>query len=123
MDPNRGFRELRGDEGGGDRVRIGAHTELRGVTVEHNARILGPARLVGAVIGSEAWISPGVVSEGSAEGRIVIGERAHIGAGAVLVAPLTVGAEARVAQGEVVHRDVASKDLADSSTTENRNHA
>jgi len=102
----------------GDQVRVGAHTELRGVTIEDNARILGPARLFGAVIGSGAWLAPGVISEGSSDGRIVIGERAHIGAGAVLVAPLTVGAEARVAQGEVVTRDVGAP-----AATENSKNA
>jgi len=101
-----------------DRVRVGAHSELRGVTIEAGVRILGPARLVGAVIGSGAWLSPGVVSEGSADGRIVIGERAHIGAGAVLVAPLTVGAEARVGQGKVVTHDVGAP-----ASTENSKHA
>jgi len=100
----------------GDDVRIGAHTELRGVTVESKARILGSARLVGAVIGSGAWLSPGVVTEGSADGRIVIGENAHIGAGAVLVAPLTVGADARVGKGVVVNRDVSAP-----AATENSN--
>jgi len=92
----------------GSGVRIGAFVELRGVTLERRARVPGPARLVGAVIGADAWIGPGVVTEGSAEGRIVIGDGARIGAGAVLVAPLTVGSVARIAAGAVVDRDVSA---------------
>jgi bifunctional UDP-N-acetylglucosamine pyrophosphorylase/glucosamine-1-phosphate N-acetyltransferase len=92
----------------GDNVVIGAHVELSGVTLESEAKVPGPARLVGAVIGSGAWVGPGVVTEGSAEARIVIGDRARVGAGAVLVAPLTVGSEARIEAGAVVNHDVGS---------------
>ena len=42
------------------------------------------------------------------EGRIVIGDRVRVGAGAVLVAPLTVGSEARIEAGTVVNHDVGS---------------
>jgi len=91
----------------GDDVRVDAHVELRGTTVEAQARIPGPARLVGAVIGAGCWVGPGVVTEGSAEGRVVIGDGARVGAGAILVAPLTVGAGARIAEGTVVTRDVS----------------
>ena len=87
---------------------VGTHVELRGVTIESRARVPGPARLVGAVIGPGAWIGPGVVTEGSAEGRIVIGDGARIGAGAVLVAPLTVGSEARITAGALVERDIGA---------------
>ena len=92
----------------GDEVRIDGHVELRGTTVESKARIPGPARLVGAVVGNGVWVGPGVVTEGSAEGRVVIGEGARVGAGAILVAPLTVAAGARIAEGTVVTRDVAA---------------
>ncbi|MHC4952514.1 MAG: bifunctional UDP-N-acetylglucosamine diphosphorylase/glucosamine-1-phosphate N-acetyltransferase GlmU [Planctomycetota bacterium] len=102
----------------GEGVRIGAHVEIRGATIEPGARILGPSRLVGVVVGAGAWIGPGVVTEGSAEGRIVIGERARIGAGAVLVAPLTVGADAHVAEGEVVTKDVGAAAMTETDTHE-----
>lgn len=92
----------------GDHVTIGGHVEVRGVTLETEAKVPGPARLVGAVVGAGTWIGPGVVTEGSADGRVVIGDRARVGAGAVLVAPLTVGTEARIDAGAIVNHDVGS---------------
>jgi len=61
----------------------------------------GPARLVGAVVGRGAYVGPGTVTAEEQDGRIVIGEHARIGAGTVLLAPVTVREQARVEPGSL----------------------
>lgn len=92
----------------GAQAIVGGHVELRAATLDNKAKVPGPARLVGVVVGNGSWIGPGVVTEGSAEGRIVIGDGARVGAGSVLVAPLTVGSDARVPAGTTVDQDVGA---------------
>ncbi|MHC4550595.1 MAG: bifunctional UDP-N-acetylglucosamine diphosphorylase/glucosamine-1-phosphate N-acetyltransferase GlmU [Planctomycetota bacterium] len=80
----------------GDGALLGSHVEVRGSTIEAEVSVPGPARLVGAAVGRGAYVGPGAMTAGEGEGRIVIGEHAHIGAGAVLVAPVTVAENERV---------------------------
>jgi bifunctional UDP-N-acetylglucosamine pyrophosphorylase/glucosamine-1-phosphate N-acetyltransferase len=89
----------------GDGTHLGAHVEVRRCNVEAEVRVAGPARLVDAAIGRGAQIGPGVVTTAEEEGRVVIGEQARVGAGAILHAPLTVGECASVAPGSLLLRD------------------
>jgi bifunctional UDP-N-acetylglucosamine pyrophosphorylase/glucosamine-1-phosphate N-acetyltransferase len=108
---------------------VGPFAHLRGGTVlergaqvgnfvEVKASVLGPgvkakhlAYLGDAQVGAGANIGCGVVTanyDGREKHRTVVGARAHIGAGTILVAPVTVGAEARTGANAVVtaRRDV-----------------
>ena len=60
--------------------------------------------MVDAAVGRAAYVGPGTVTAGEGGGRIVIGEGAHIGAGVVLEASVTVGERARVEAGTVLTR-------------------
>ncbi len=84
----------------GAQVTLGARVEVRRSTVDPRVTVEGPARVVGASIGREAHLGPGVVCEGT--GRIVVGERARIGAGSILRGPVTVAEGARVAAGTIL---------------------
>ena len=88
----------------GEQALLGSHVEILRSVIEDRARVPGPARLVDAAIGREAYIGPGTVTADEGGGRIVIGEGAHIGAGVVLEAPVTVGERARVEAGTVLTR-------------------
>lgn len=103
----------------GSGVEIGDHCK-----VQNNSLIYEPARL-----GNGVFVGPAVVLTNDVFPRavnvdgslktgadwdlvgVVIGDGASIGAGAVCVAPLTVGEWAMVAAGSVVTRDVAPYSL------------
>ncbi|MBI2874141.1 MAG: N-acetyltransferase [Firmicutes bacterium] len=103
----------------GERVIVG-----RGVTVENDSIIGNRTKLqtgcyvtAFSAIGEDVFIAPMVVTTndqymGRTEKRLrerkgpVIHDRARIGAGAVLLPGITVGAEALIAAGAVVTRDV-----------------
>jgi bifunctional UDP-N-acetylglucosamine pyrophosphorylase / glucosamine-1-phosphate N-acetyltransferase len=67
-----------------------------------------------ATIGAGANIGAGTITcnyDGYFKYRTTIGERAFIGSNSALVAPLTIGADAIVAAGSTVSRDVAPGEL------------
>jgi bifunctional UDP-N-acetylglucosamine pyrophosphorylase/glucosamine-1-phosphate N-acetyltransferase len=67
-----------------------------------------------ATIGAGANIGAGTITcnyDGYFKYRTVIGERAFIGSNSALVAPVTIGADAIVAAGSTVSRDVAPGEL------------
>jgi len=94
----------------GDRASIGARVELRRCTLGEEVDVAGPARLVGAAIGRRVRIEPGVVTMGEERGRIVIGDKARVGAGAVLCAPLTIAEGAVVSAGSVLRRQARASE-------------
>ena len=69
---------------------------------EDGARVDGPARLVDTAVGRGARVGPRVVTEGEERGRVVVGDDARIGAGTVLLAPVTVGEGTHVEAGSVL---------------------
>jgi bifunctional UDP-N-acetylglucosamine pyrophosphorylase/glucosamine-1-phosphate N-acetyltransferase len=65
-------------------------------------------------VGAGANIGAGTITcnyDGYFKHETVIGERAFIGSNSALVAPVTIGADAIVAAGSTVSRDVASGEL------------
>ena len=88
----------------GEHALLGTHVEILRSVIEDRAQVPGPARLVDVAVGRAAYVGPGTVTADEGGGRIVIGEGAHIGAGVVLEAPVTVGERARVEAGTVLTR-------------------
>jgi bifunctional UDP-N-acetylglucosamine pyrophosphorylase / glucosamine-1-phosphate N-acetyltransferase len=110
-----------------------------GVTIRANCHIEGTSIATGAEVGPFARLRPGTVLEektkignfvetkkahlhkgakanhltylGDAEVGAGIGERAFIGSNSALIAPVKIGADAIVAAGSAVSRDVAAGDL------------
>jgi len=68
-----------------------------------------------AEVGQEANIAAGTITcnyDGQRKQRTVIGERAFVGAGTLLVAPVTLGEGAKTGAGSVVTRDIPANTLA-----------
>jgi bifunctional UDP-N-acetylglucosamine pyrophosphorylase/glucosamine-1-phosphate N-acetyltransferase len=127
----RPFSYIQGPATIGPRCRIGPFTHIRpgtcleaevevGAFVEVNRSHVGPgatarhlAYLGDAQVGAGVNIGAGAITanfDGQSKQSTSIGERALIGAGAVLVAPVSIGPEATVGAGSVVtkRRDVAA---------------
>jgi len=111
----------------GDRVSIGPFSRLRpGTVVADGAHVgnyvelkntrVGPGAHVGhfsylgdATIGSDANIGAGTVTcnyDGVQKHETIVGDRAFIGSGSMLVAPITIGEGAVTGAGSVIKRDV-----------------
>lgn len=106
------------------RLRPGAVLEegsFVGNFVEVKNAVLGPGAkashltyLGDATIGAGANIGAGTITcnyDGYFKYQTVIGERAFIGSNSALVAPVSIGADAIVAAGSTVSRDVADGEL------------
>ena len=106
------------------RLRPGAVLEENsfvGNFVEMKKAVLGPGAKAShlsyigdATVGANANIGAGTITcnyDGYFKYKTVIGERAFIGSNSALVAPVTIGADAIVAAGSTVSRDVGAGDL------------
>ncbi|MGC9359984.1 MAG: bifunctional UDP-N-acetylglucosamine diphosphorylase/glucosamine-1-phosphate N-acetyltransferase GlmU [Anaerolineae bacterium] len=99
------------DEG----VHMGNFGEVKNAHLGKGTK-MGHFSYVGdAEVGPEANIGAGTVTcnyDGSRKHRTVIGEGAFIGSGTMLVAPVSIGRNARTGAGSVVTRDVPNGTLA-----------
>lgn len=103
----------------GARVGTGAHI---GNFAEIKNSSLGPGSHMGhfsylgdATVGAAVNIGAGTITcnfDGKQKNRTTIGDRAFIGSDTLLVAPVTVGEDARTGAGAVVTRDVPERTLA-----------
>ncbi|HHS97870.1 MAG TPA: UDP-N-acetylglucosamine diphosphorylase/glucosamine-1-phosphate N-acetyltransferase [Chloroflexi bacterium] len=103
----------------GARVGAGAHVgnfgEIKNATLGPRAKMGHFSYLGDAEVGAEANIGAGTITcnfDGKRKHRTEIGERAFIGSGTMLVAPVRVGREAVIGAGSVVTRDVPDGALA-----------
>jgi len=92
-----------------DRAYIGSYAELKNSRVGSGAHIGHFSYLGDATLGRDVNIGAGTVTcnyDGTAKQRTTIGDRAFIGSGSMLVAPVTVGEGAITGAGAVVTHDV-----------------
>ncbi len=113
-------------------VEVGPYARLRpGAVLKENSKVgnfveikksvLGPGSkashltyLGDTVVGEDANIGAGTITcnyDGYFKHRTVIGDRAFIGSNSALIAPVKIGADAIVAAGSAVSRDVADGEL------------
>jgi bifunctional UDP-N-acetylglucosamine pyrophosphorylase/glucosamine-1-phosphate N-acetyltransferase len=93
---------------------IGNFVEVKNATLHAGAKASHLTYLGDATIGAGANIGAGTITcnyDGYFKYKTVIGERAFIGSNSALVAPVTIGADAIVAAGSTVSRDVAPGEL------------
>lgn len=93
---------------------IGNFVEVKNAVLHRGAKASHLTYLGDATIGAEANIGAGTITcnyDGYFKYRTVIGERAFIGSNSALIAPVTIGADAIVAAGSAVSRDVAAGEL------------
>jgi bifunctional UDP-N-acetylglucosamine pyrophosphorylase/glucosamine-1-phosphate N-acetyltransferase len=97
----------------GEGVHIGNFAELKNTTMSAGAKSGHVSYLGDATVGENVNIGAGTITanyDGVAKHRTVIGADAFIGSDTVLVAPVTVGEEARTGAGSVVTHDVPDGD-------------
>ncbi len=90
-----------------DRAEVGNFVETKNAELHEGAKSKHLTYLGDAEIGAKANIGCGTITanyDGKAKHRTVVGERAFIGSGTVLVAPVTVGDGATTGAGAVVTR-------------------
>ena len=93
---------------------VGNFVEMKKATLGEGAKASHLSYLGDAQVGANANIGAGTITcnyDGYFKHRTVIGERAFIGSNSALVAPVKIGADAIVAAGSTVSRDVADGEL------------
>jgi bifunctional UDP-N-acetylglucosamine pyrophosphorylase/glucosamine-1-phosphate N-acetyltransferase len=95
------------------RMCVGSHMgnfgEMKSATLGPGAKMGHFSYLGDTTVGAEANIGAGTVTcnyDGQTKHATIIGERAFIGSGTMLVAPVTVGPDATIGAGSVVTHDV-----------------
>ena len=94
--------------------RIGNFVEMKNATLGPGAKANHLTYLGDATVGAGANIGAGTITcnyDGYFKHRTVIGPRAFIGSNSALIAPVTIGADAIVAAGSAVSRDVDDGEL------------
>jgi bifunctional UDP-N-acetylglucosamine pyrophosphorylase/glucosamine-1-phosphate N-acetyltransferase len=104
------YAHLRGNTRIGAGVHIGNFAELKNATVAGSTRIGHVSYIGDASLGEGVNIGAGTITcnfDGVAKHRTEIGAGAFIGSDTMLIAPVTIGENARTGAGAVVNRDVA----------------
>ncbi len=97
-----------------DKAKVGNFVEVKKATMGKGAKANHLAYIGDAEVGAGANIGAGTITcnyDGYFKHKTVIGERAFIGSNSALVAPVKIGADAIVAAGSAVTRDVAAGEL------------
>jgi len=97
-----------------EKAKIGNFVEVKKATMGAGAKANHLSYIGDAEVGAGANIGAGTITcnyDGYFKYKTVIGERAFIGSNSALVAPVKIGADAIVAAGSAVTRDVAAGEL------------
>jgi len=95
-------------------AKIGNFVEVKNATLGEGAKANHLTYLGDATVGAGANIGAGTITcnyDGYFKHKTVIGRGAFIGSNSALIAPVTIGADAIVAAGSAVSRDVAEGEL------------
>ena len=93
---------------------VGNFVEVKNTVLREGAKASHLTYLGDAEVGAKANIGAGTITcnyDGYFKHKTTIGERAFIGSNSALVAPVSIGADAIVAAGSTVTRDVAAGEL------------
>jgi len=93
---------------------VGNFVEMKKAVLGKGAKASHLSYIGDASVGAHANIGAGTITcnyDGYFKYQTVIGERAFIGSNSALIAPVTIGADAIVAAGSTVSRDVAAGEL------------
>jgi bifunctional UDP-N-acetylglucosamine pyrophosphorylase/glucosamine-1-phosphate N-acetyltransferase len=97
-----------------EKSKIGNFVEMKKAVLGKGAKANHLSYLGDAEVGAGANIGAGTITcnyDGYFKHKTVIGERAFIGSNSALIAPVRIGADAIVAAGSAVSRDVADGEL------------
>ena len=93
---------------------VGNFVEMKNAVLGPGAKASHLSYIGDATVGANANIGAGTITcnyDGYFKYRTTIGERAFIGSNSALVAPVSIGADAIVAAGSTVSRDVAAGEM------------
>jgi len=108
------FARLRPGTRLGKGAKVGNFVEVKNAEFGEGAKANHLTYVGDASVGAGANLGAGTITcnyDGYFKHRTVIGERAFIGSNSALIAPVNVGADAIVAAGSAVSRDVAAGEL------------
>ena len=108
------FARLRPGAKLGKGSKIGNFVEIKNAVLGEGAKANHLSYIGDAEVGAGANIGAGTITcnyDGYFKHKTVIGERAFIGSNSALIAPVSIGADAIVAAGSAVSRDVAAGEL------------
>jgi bifunctional UDP-N-acetylglucosamine pyrophosphorylase / glucosamine-1-phosphate N-acetyltransferase len=95
-------------------AKVGNFVEIKNAVLGEGAKVNHLSYVGDADVGAGANIGAGTITcnyDGYFKHKTVIGERAFIGSNSALIAPVNIGADAIVAAGSAVSRDVAAGEL------------
>ncbi|MBB3861510.1 bifunctional UDP-N-acetylglucosamine pyrophosphorylase/glucosamine-1-phosphate N-acetyltransferase [Novosphingobium hassiacum] len=97
-----------------EKAKVGNFVEIKNSTLHKGAKANHLTYLGDADVGAGANIGAGTITcnyDGYFKHKTIIGERAFIGSNSALIAPVKIGADAIVAAGSAVSRDVGDGEL------------
>lgn len=97
-----------------EKAKVGNFVEVKNATLGKGAKANHLSYIGDAEVGAGANIGAGTITcnyDGYFKHKTIIGERAFIGSNSALVAPVKIGADAIVAAGSAVTRDVMDGEL------------
>lgn len=98
----------------GEHVHVGSHAEMKATELSAGAKCGHVSYIGDAYVGEGANIGAGTITanyDGVRKHRTVVGKGAFVGSDSVLVAPITIGENAKTGAGSVVTRDVPDNTL------------
>ncbi len=97
-----------------EKTKVGNFVEIKNSTLHKGAKANHLTYLGDADVGAGANIGAGTITcnyDGYFKHKTIIGERAFIGSNSALIAPIRIGADAIVAAGSAVSRDVGDGEM------------
>jgi len=104
------YAHLRGNTRLAEDVHVGTSAEMKNSSIGAGSRVGHFSYLGDANLGERVNIGAGTITanyDGTNKHATNIGDNAFIGSDSVLIAPVSVGDQARTGAGSVVNRDVA----------------
>ena len=108
------FARLRPGTELAEQVKVGNFVEIKGSEISEGSKINHLSYIGDTTIGRDANIGAGTITcnyDGAKKHHTKIGDRAFVGSGVMLVAPVEVGEEATIGAGSVIAKDVPSGQL------------
>lgn len=97
-----------------ERVRIGNFVEIKNSRIGSGTKINHLSYVGDATVGQDVNIGAGTITcnyDGAAKHRTTIGDKAFIGSGVMLIAPVEVGAGATIGAGSTISKDAPADQL------------
>jgi len=95
-------------------VKVGNFVEVKNSTIAPHSKVNHLTYVGDATVGENVNIGAGTITcnyDGASKHRTVIGDKASIGAGAMLVAPVEIGAGATIGAGSTITKDAPPGEL------------